>query len=352
MASSFMKKDALFSSQKGHEIQVFSLENAHGMRCVLSNFGARLLQLWAPDNQGKLVDVVLGHDDIEDYIKQPNTFFGATVGRVANRTAGAAFNLKGKQYQLKANDGQNHLHGGPDGFHNQVWDAVHVAPNQITMTLWSADGHEGYPGNLEVNVTYTLTDGNALHIEYGATTDQDTPINLTNHSYFNLRGAGDISNHVVQIHAEKYLPINAAMIPTGTIETVSGSPFDFRKACKIADKIAEEHPQIILGKGFDHHFIPDGQGLRNMAKVFEPISGRTLEVISDAPGVQFYTGNFLDGHVTGKHGEQYEFRSGFCFETQHFPNSLNTPSFPSILLKAGEVYSSTCIYKFGILEID
>lgn len=318
------------------------------MDCLLSNFGARLLQLWTPDCHGTLADVVLGHDSIEDYIRHPHTFFGATVGRVANRTSGASFDMGKEKYHLTANDGVNHLHGGPNGFHNKIWDVEAITKERIVFTLLSPDGQEGYPGNVAAKVTYFLRDDNALEITYEASTDKDTPINITNHSYFNLKGNGSIDDHWVQINASHFHPIGLNFIPTGDLENVFEGPFDFRIAVRLGDRLRIQHPQLELGRGFDHNFVPDGKGLRDMAKVWEPRSGRTLEVISDELGVQFYSGNFLDGSIIGKNAIKYETRSGFCFETQHFPNSLNTRSFPTIILKAGDLYKSTCIYKFGV----
>ncbi len=337
---------------EGREVRSYKLENASGMHCLITNYGARLLQLWAPDRQGKLADVVLGHDDIEGYLQFPDTFFGATVGRVANRTAGARFQLAGKEYRLPANDGKNHLHGGPGGFHNKVWELMSANKNSIVLQVESPDGDEGYPGKLTVQVSYTLHDDNSLHIDYSATSHQDTPVNLTNHAYFNLKGngMGDIEDHQLEIHASRYLPIGPDFIPTGAITEVEGSPFDFRSPARLSDRLKEIHPQLSAGRGFDHHYICDGEGLRAAAKMTEPNSGRTLEMLTDLPGVQFYSGNFLDGSVSGKGGTRYVFRSGFCFEAQHYPNSLNEPSFPSIVLKAGEEFSAKCIYRFGVVD--
>lgn len=345
-----MPNNAFFTNLDGRDVQAFRLENTSGMHCLISNYGARLLQIWAPDRSGLLADVLLGHDDIDGYLKHPDTFFGVTVGRVANRTAGAAFTLGGKHYSLEANDGLNHLHGGSEGFHTKVWQVIALEKNRVVLQLHSPDGEGGYPGHVQVTVTYTLEDDNTVRIDYTATADLDTPLNLTNHAYFKLKGTGmgSIDDHVLQINAAQYLPIGTDFIPTGQVAQVEGSPFDFRKPAVLSQRLNKNHPQLTNGKGFDHHFIPDGTGFRSMARMWEPESGRVLEVWSDAPGVQFYSGNFLDGSVTGKGGVPCTFRSGFCFEAQHYPNSLNEPAFPSIILKAGTTYASTCCYKFGV----
>lgn len=347
-----MNDDPFATRMEGKVVRSFRLENASGMHCLISNYGARLLQVWAPDRNGHLADVVLGHDSIQGYLEFPDTFFGATVGRVANRTAGARFSMEGKEYRLAANDGDNHLHGGPGGFHHKVWEVKSADKNSIVLKVESPDGDEGYPGKLTVQVSYTLHDDNSLQIVYSAMSDHDTPVNLTNHAYFNLKGSGvdNIDDHVLQINASQYLPIGPDFIPTGEIAEVGESPFDFRAPALLSDRLKEAHPQLSAGRGYDHHYICDGEGMRSVAKMTEPNSGRMLEVLTDLQGVQFYSGNFLDGTAAGKGGMRYGFRSGFCFEAQHYPNSLNEPSFPSIILKAGAEYSAKCIYRFGIVN--
>jgi aldose 1-epimerase len=331
-------------------VRSFTLSNADGMRCRITNHGARVLEMWTPDRHGEWADVLLGHDSIEGYLQHPDTFFGATVGRVANRTDGASFTMEGKQYRLSANDGANHLHGGPGGFHNKVWELKSATAQQLVLSLESPHGEEGYPGTLQVQASFTLGDDNTLRIDYTAQADQDTPLNLTNHSYFNLKGngKGSIGDHILQIHASQYHPIRADFIPEGSLADVADSPFDFRKPTPLSEGLTAKHAQMENGRGFDHNFVTEGAGLRPFAKMWEPLSGRSLEVISDAPGMQFYSGNFLDGTVIGKGGVPCDFRSGFCFETQCFPNSLNQPNFPSIILPAGQVHQSCCLYRFGL----
>lgn len=337
------------TSLAGKEVRAYRLENASGMHCLISNYGARLLQMWVADRHGRMADIVLGHDNIDDYVNYPDTFFGATVGRVANRTAGARFNMDGKEYRLPANDGKNHLHGGPGGFHNKVWEVKSAKKNRIVLQLESSDGEEGYPGNLKVQVTYTLTDSNALQIDYEARADQNTPVNLTNHAYFNLKGAGarTVEDHFLQINADHYLPIRTDGIPTGEFASVANTPFDFRNPAQLAGRLSQNHPQLKIGRGLDHHFVCAGDSLRTVAVMEEPESGRTLEVLTDLPGLQFYSGNFLDGSVSGKGGVPCRFRSGFCFETQHCPDSLNNPAFPSIILQAGDTYTARCVYQLS-----
>ena len=335
---------------EGGKIRAYRLRNAAGMHCLISNYGARLLQWHVPDRRGRIADVVVGHDTIEAYLENPDTFFGATVGRVANRTSGAKFALKGKLHRLPANNGAHHLHGGPNGFHNKIWKVISADDNSISLGYTSPDGEAGYPGNLSAEVTYNLNDDGALSIDFRAQTDRETPVNLTNHAYFNLKGSGEgsIENHLVKIHADHFLEIDSEGIPSGAIAQVANTPFDFRTPAILADRLVPDHPQLKAGRGFDHHFMCSGNGLRTVAEILEPSSGRTLEVATDLPGIQFYTGNFLDGSVKGKGGVPCMFRSGFCFETQHCPDSLNRPEFPSIVLKPRETYTAKCVYRCGV----
>ncbi len=326
------------------------LKTNSGLQCEVTNYGCRIIRLLAPDRVGELEDVVLGFDTIEEYFQGPETFFGSIVGRVANRIAGAAFELNGQRFELSANEGRNHIHGGPTGFHSKVWKVFSADESQITFSYRSQDGEEGYPGNVELKVVYSLNDPEGLKIAYEATTDKATPINLTNHSYFNLLGAGNgkIDGHIFQIHASQFLPNNSEQLPIGRLENVEGTVFDLRESKVISDLLSQENDQLKIGEGFDNNFIPAGEGIRLIAKVVEPVSGRTLEVLTDEPGVQFFCGKAMDREVKGKDGKVYGEHSAFCLETQHFPDSVHHPEFPSVILQPGETYRSTCIYRFGV----
>ncbi len=326
------------------------LKTNSGLQCEVTNYGCRIIRLLAPDRVGKLEDVVLGFDTIEEYFQVPETFFGSIVGRVANRIAGAAFELNGQRFELSANEGRNHIHGGPTGFHSKVWKVLSADETQITFSYRSQDGEEGYQGNVELKVVYSLNDLEGLKIAYEATTDKATPINLTNHSYFNLLGAGNgkIDGHIFQIHASQFLPNNSEQLPTGRPENVEGTVFDLREPKFISDLLNQENDQLKIGEGFDNNFIPAGEGIRLIAKVVEPVSGRTLEVLTDEPGVQFFCGKAMDREVKGKDGKVYGEHSAFCLETQHFPDSVHQPEFPSVILQPGDTYRSTCIYRFGV----
>ncbi len=344
---------AYTSRLDGLQIIDHRIQNAQGTHCLISNYGARILQIHTHDKDGKLGDIVLGHDSIAEYLDAPHTFFGACVGRVANRTSNAAFSLEGKKYTLPANEALHHLHGGAQGFHNRVWKVLEHHPASLLLQLYSPDGDEGYPGNVTATLRYTLLENNSLEINYEAHSDRTTPLNLTNHSYFNLDGGNknSIDTHTVQINASQYCPIKEDFIPTGIIENVEGSPFDFRKEAPLLARLKEEHPQLRLARGFDHHYVIGGHGMRAFAKIWSTQSGRSLEVWSDASGMQFYTGNFLDGSVLGKSGVPCGFRSAFCMETQSFPNSLNTPQFPDIIFGPEKPYRSSTTYKFGITAV-
>jgi aldose 1-epimerase len=338
----------------GAEVFLFTLANAHGVKAKLINYGAILTELHVPDKKGKTADVVLGFDDLKGYLAG-HPYFGATVGRVANRIAKGKFTLDGKEYKLATNNGPNALHGGKKGFDKVVWAAEVGAgsekkPNgHVRFTYKSPDGEEGYPGNLEVAVTYTLTEDDELRIDYEAKTDKATPVNLSNHSYFNLAGAdsGDILGHEMMIAADKYTPVDSTLIPTGKIEPVKGTPLDFTTSTAIGKRIGELKGEPT---GYDHNFVlrgGDGKKPALAAKVREPKSGRVMEMWTTEPGVQFYTGNFLDGSNKGKGGVAYKKHQGFCLEAQHFPDSVNHPDFPSVILKPGEKYTQTTIYKFS-----
>ena len=337
----------------GNAVAIYTLTNAHGAEARITNYGGIVVSLKVPDKHGKLGDVVLGFDNIEGYEKH-SPYFGALIGRYGNRIAKGKFSLDGADYTLAVNNGPNSLHGGKVGFDKVVWTAKEVHPTGgvgLALHHVSKDGDEGYPGTLTVDVTYTLTDDNALKIDYTATTDKDTVVNLTNHSYFNLNGAGngDILHHVAMINADKFTPIDATSIPTGKLESVAGTPFDFRHPTAIGKRIAAHDPQIKNGGGYDHNYVLNktgGHATALAARVSSPESGRVMTVTTDQPGVQFYTGNFLDGTFAGKGGHIYKKRFAFCLETQHFPDSPNQPSFPTTELKAGEKLHSTTTYKF------
>jgi aldose 1-epimerase len=335
----------------GKKVELFTLKNSSGIVAQITNYGGRVVSLWVPDRDGKFEDVVLGFPTLEGYQKTTEPYFGALIGRYGNRIARGEFTLNDSLYKLATNNGPNHLHGGIKGFNNVVWDAVQSDDKTLLLSYFSADGEEGYPGNLQVNVTYELTDGNELKIEYKATTDKATPVNLTHHSFFNLKGAGngDTNDHILQINAASYTPVNDGLIPTGEISPVEGTPFDFRTPAPIGARVNEENQQLAYGKGYDHNWViqPSDSLLNFAAKVVEPASGRTMEVFTNEPGIQFYGGNFLAGNDTGKYGKVYPFRGSLCLETQHFPDSPNQPSFPSAILEPGQEYYSVCIYKFG-----
>ena len=331
----------------GTSVDIYTLTNAKGMKARIMTYGATLTELHVPDKNGKLGDVVLGFETLEPYVKG-HPFFGSTVGRYANRIARGEFTLDGKKYTLATNNGPNHLHGGLRGFDKQVWNASPKKSGDgqaVQFTLTSPDGQEGYPGTLKATVLYTLTDANALRIEYTATTDKATPVNLTNHSYFNLAGAGDVLAHVVTLAASRYTPVDDTLIPTGQVATVRGTPFNF-----VAPRPIGERIQIVGGdpKGYDHNFVTDAEGRFALAAtVYEPTTGRVLQMYTDEPAFQFYTGNFLDGTLTGKGGAVYKQHNAFCLEAQHYPDSPNKPSFPSTILRPGQTYRQRTEYAFS-----
>lgn len=340
---------------EGTEVSLYTLKNSHGIEVSIINYGGIVVSLKTPDKTGQFADIVLGFDSLDGYLKG-HPYFGAIIGRYGNRIGGAKFALGGKEYKLAANNGPNSLHGGIKGFDKKVWEAVvDDTSNSLTLTCTSADMEEGYPGKLDVEVKYTLTEADELRIDFKAGTDKETVVNLTNHSYFNLagQGNGDILNHVIQIMSEKTTPVDATLIPTGEMKDVSGTPFDFTAPRAIGERINDaQDEQIKFGGGYDHNYAVDGQigTLRPAARVTEPASGRVMEVLTTEPGIQFYTGNFLDGTLTGKGGKVYQKRYGFCLETQHYPDSPNKPQFPTTALKPGEIYNSTTIYKFSSSE--
>jgi aldose 1-epimerase len=335
----------------GTPVDLYALTNSHGMKVGIITYGARIQSIDVPDRNGNMADVVLGFGDMAGYLGN-DPFFGATVGRYANRIAKGRFRLDGVEYQLPINDGPNCLHGGPEGFDKKVWHAHELSgPHPaLELTYFSKNGEEGFPGDLHVKVVYTLDNDNALRIDYTATTDKDTVINMTNHSYFDLAGAGSgsILDEEVMIDANSFTPISDVMIPTGKIESVAGTPFDFRKLTRIGARINEDNPQLKFARGYDDNWVLNrkGPGLEFAARAVDPKSGRELEVFTTEPGVQFYTGNFLDGTIRGKGGKIYGHRSAFTFETQHFPDSPNQPNFPTTELKPGQTFHQTTVFKF------
>ncbi|KLU03856.1 L-arabinose-specific 1-epimerase (mutarotase) [Rhodopirellula islandica] len=338
-------------------IQLYTLENKSGAKVQITNFGAIVTSIVVPDRDGKLGDVALGYDSVESYINAVDKpYFGAVVGRYGNRIAEGEFTLDGETYSLATNNGPNHLHGGVIGFDKVVWDAVPTAVNgkpALKMTYHAKDGEEGYPGNLSVAVTYQWTDENELIVHYEATTDKATPINLTQHTYFNLAGEGNgtILDHELILNASKFTPVDSTLIPTGELREVEGTPFDFRKAKTIGRDIGVDNEQLEFGLGYDHNFVLDRSGepgeMMWAARVLEPVTGRVMEIRTTEPGIQFYCGNFLDGRLEGKSGKSYVHRGGFCLETQHFPDSPNQPTFPSAILKPGEKYDTTTVFRFS-----
>jgi aldose 1-epimerase len=331
----------------GAEVSLYTLVNAHGMVAKITDFGAFITELHLPDRDGVLADVVLGFDNLAPYLG-PHPYFGATIGRYGNRIAGGRFELDGETFQLDVNDGANHLHGGARGFHTVLWQAT---PDQegLTLTYRSADGEQGYPGNLDVTLRYELTDDNELLMRCSAVTDRATPVNLTQHSYFNLAGGGDILGHELTIRADSFTPIDATLIPTGALAPVAGTPFDFRSPRPIGERIAQPDKQLRHGAGYDHNFVLDKLPGRMAlaARAREPASGRILELYTEEPGLQFYSGNFLDGSLAGK-GRNFDYRSGFCLEPQHFPDSPNQPDFPGTILRPGERYMTESRFKFSV----
>ena len=341
-----------FGTRDGRPVILYTLTNSHGVEVRAMNYGGIILSLRVPDRKGQLADIVLGHDKAEGYIPNP-PYLGAIVGRYANRIANGAFTLDGKTYNLPKNDGPNTLHGGVTRtFDKAVWDGEPLkGKSGVAFSYLSKDGEEGFPGNLKTTVTYTLTDANELIVDYEATADKATPINVSQHSYFNLKGEGngDILDHEIMINSDKFTPVDKNLIPTGELRAVKGTPFDFTTPSKIGARIDENYEQIVLGHGYDHNFVLSrkGAGLSLAARVHEPTTGRVLEVSTTQPAVQFYTGNFLDGSVTGKEGHVYKRRYGFCLETQHYPDSPNHPDFPSTILKPGEKFHQTTVFKFS-----
>ena len=332
----------------GQPIDVYTLRNAQGTEVGITNFGAAIVSIKTKDRTGKSGEITLGFDNLEGYMgTQP--YFGAVVGRYANRIAKGKFELGGLTYTLATNNGAHHLHGGTKGYDKAVWNAT-PGTDSLDLRHLSRDGDEGYPGNLNLRVTYSLNEDNVLKVEYSASTDRDTFVNLSNHTYFNLAGGGDILGHELRIDADRFTPVDEGLIPTGELKSVKGTPFDFTKATAVGARIEQNDPQLRVGKGYDHNFVLNSGGgaePKFAAEVFEPVSGRVVTVSTDQPGVQFYSGNFLDGTLKGRGGKMIPHRGGLCLETQHFPDSPNRPNFPTTLLKLGQTFRSTTTWQFA-----
>lgn len=342
-------------TSEGASVYRYVLTNNKGVEAVVITYGATLVSLRVPDRNGKAADIVLGYDNLDAY-EQGKSYFGATIGRYGNRIARGEFTLDGTVFRLPKNDGPNSLHGGMRGFNKRVWTAVdrsRAGAQVLELSYTSADGEEGYPGTLKVKVTYTLpAETSELRIDYTATADKDTVVNLTNHSYFNLSGdlTKEIVDHQLLLRAPQFTPVDSTLIPTGELRAVSGTPFDFTKPALIGARINQDDEQLKFGKGYDHNWVlekAEKTGLQLAAEVFEPTSGRVLQVLTTEPGIQFYSGNFLDGTAKGKGGRLYAHRTGFCLETQHFPDSPNHPNFPSTVLKRGETYRTSTVLRFS-----
>jgi aldose 1-epimerase len=347
-----VQKESFGKTKDGQPVDLYTLTNANGLVVKISNYGGTVMQLWVPDRDGKLEDIALGFDNIGDY-EELSPYFGSLIGRYGNRIGKGKFTLDGKQYTLATNNDENHLHGGVKGFDKVVWDAKPLEIRNgaaLQLHYLSKDMEEGYPGNLDVTVVYTLTNKDELKIHYKATTDKPTVLNLTNHTYFNLagQGNGDILGHKLMLNADHYTPVDAGLIPTGEIAPVEGTPFDFTEATAIGARINNDHPQLVYGKGYDHNWVLNKKDneMSLAAKVYEPNSGRVMKIFTEEPSIQFYAGNFLDGTFSGKDDKVYKHRYAFCLETQHYPDSPNKPNFPSVVLRPGETYETTTVHKF------
>jgi aldose 1-epimerase len=337
----------------GQKALLYTLVNGQGLKAKITSYGAKLVSLEAPDRNGNLADVILGYETLDQYLKG-DQYYGATVGRYANRIAKGRFTLEGKEYQLALNNGVNHLHGGPKGYQSVIWKSEVIDQDgypALKFTYHSPDGEEGYPGNLDIEVIYTWRSDNSLSIDYKATTDQTTIVNLTHHSLFNLKGAGngDILGHTLTLNAIAFTPVDSTLIPNGEIRPVDGTPMDFTTPHAIGERINDNDEQLAKGKGYDHNWVicKKGDGLTLAATLYEPESGRVMSVSTTEPGIQFYSGNFLDGSQIGKGNLPYNFRFGLALETQHYPDSPNHPEFPSVVLNKGEVYKQTTVYNFS-----
>ena len=352
-AVSLPDRKAFQDTIDGKATDMYVLKNKNNMQVAFTNYGGRIIGLWVPDKNGQLTDVVVGVGSVQDFVNATEPYFGATIGRYGNRIAKGKFSLDGKQYTLPINNAPNSLHGGTKGFHYVVWDAKMVNDQTIEFTYLSKDGDQGYPGNLNVRVVYSLTDENELKIDYEATTDKKTVVNLTNHAFFNLNGegSGTINNHVLQINADRYTPVDSTLIPTGKIEPVANTPLDFTKPTAIGARVEENNTQLKYGRGYDHNFVlnaNNSSGLNHAATVTGDKTGIKMEIFTSEPGLQFYGGNFMQSKNSFKGGGKDDFRTAFCLETQHFPDSPNQPSFPSTVLQPGQTYKSSSVYKFSV----
>ncbi len=354
-ASVRLDKKNFESTIEGKETDLYVLKNHNGMQAAITNYGGRLVSLMVPDKNGKMTDVVVGFKSVDDYVNSTEPYFGATIGRYGNRIAKGKFSLDGKQYTLFTNNGANTLHGGKKGYQAVVWDANQLNDSTLELTYLSKDMEEGFPGNLNIKVTYSLTGNNGFNAQYQATTDKKTVVNLTNHAFFNLNGegSGTILNHSVQIYADKYMAVDTGLIPKGPFANVSGTPFDFTKATTIGERINDSSEQLINGKGYDHNFILNGakvNGLTHAATVTGDKSGIVMDVYTQEPGLQFYSGNFMQSKNTFKGGTKDDFRAAFAMETQHYPDSPNEPSYPSTVLKPGDGYKTMSVYVFSTVK--
>jgi aldose 1-epimerase len=342
-------RKAFQSTIDGKQTDLYILKNSNGMTAAITNYGGRLVSLLVPDKNGTMQDVIVGYGSVAAFADSSESYFGATIGRVGNRIAKGKFTLDGKEYTLATNNGPNSLHGGQKGFNAIVWEASQPNDTSLVLHYLSKDGEEGYPGNLDVTVTYSLTSDNGFKCNYKATTDKKTVVNLTNHAYFNLNGAGSgtINNHILQINADRYTPVDSTLIPSGKLESVSGTPFDFTRPTAIGSRINQNHEQLKFGMGYDHNFVLNGSGMKKAATVVGDQSGIQMEVYTEEPGIQFYGGNFMQGANALKSGKD-EHRTAFCLETQHFPDSPNQPSFPSVVLSPGQTYQTTTVYRFSV----
>ncbi len=334
----------------GKQTDLFILKNKNGMTAAITNYGGRITSLLVPDKNGNMTDVVVGFGSVGDFVNSSEAYFGATIGRVGNRIANGRFTLDGKEYSLFKNNGPNTLHGGKKGFQAVVWDASQPSDTSLVLHYLSPDGEEGFPGSLDVTVTYSLTSDNGFKCDYVAKTDKKTLVNLTNHAFFNLNGegSGTVNNHVLQINADRYTPVDSTLIPIGKIAPVAGTPFDFTKPTPIGARVEANNEQLTFGKGYDHNFVLNGgTGMKKAATVIGDQSGIQMDVYTEEPGLQFYGGNFMQAKNTFKNGKKDEFRTAFCLETQHFPDAPNQPDFPSIVLSPGETYKTSSVYKFS-----
>lgn len=351
MAANHIQKSTYGKTADGIAVDEYTLTNANKMEVKIITYGGIITSLKVPDRNGQLASVVLGFNKLGDY-ETKNPFFGALIGRYGNRIAKGKFTLDGKEYTLATNNAPNTLHGGNKGYDKVVWTAKEVSGPGLELTYLSKDGEEGYPGNLSVKVVYSLTDKNELHIDYSATTDKATVVNLTHHSYFNMagNGSGSVNDQILTINADKYTPVDSTLIPTGKLDNVEGTPFDFRAGKKIGAQLRLADPQLILGRGYDHNFVlnrADSKSLSMAAQLYDPASGRAMELLTTEPGLQFYSGNFLDGTLVGS-GGIYRQGDGLCLEPQHYPDSPNQPGFPSTVLKPGETYQSATVFRFSV----